>query len=538
MKKISSVICAVFSLAAFMTSCTNLDEKVFSSVTEETYQYSVADFGPNVIGGYSPLSWNYVGTYWQTQELTGCCISTPANSTGWDDGGIYKRLQFHNWNSELGQLNDLWNNYYSGVVLCNSALNKFETGMIPASSDAEMQSGIAELKALRAYYYWILLDNFGDVPIVVGISQDLPSKSTRKEVFDFAVSELKEAIPNLNETQGGVMYGRINKWAAKAILANLYLNAEVYTGTPMWNECISQCDDIINSGRCQLSDEFRDSFRAEGVESSKEVLFTVIYDYSRGKTGNYLFMNSWHSELQKKFKTNAAPNMAGGPKAIPQFIDTYDPRDSRIDDTWLRGQQYDADGNPLYCVYDRKGEPLIFTKELPDGYYTAENEGYRFNKMEVAEGSEWSCSTDIPLLRYADVLMMKAECLLRTGKSGAGELVTQVRRRAFRDNPEAASVSDDELKGNSSYYWGLVENYEITSRGNTEPIEFGRMFDERCWEFVWEGCTRRDMIRFGIFSNRTWLSHTPQGDFRTVFPIPQRAVDSNPNISQNSNYVN
>lgn len=529
---------SLFLLTIGIASCTDLDEKVFSSVTEETYNYTVNDFGPNIAGAYAALNYGYVGTYWQTQELTGCCISTPANSTGWDDGGIYKRLQFHNWNSELGQILDLWNNYYTGVILCNSVIDKIERGLIPAPSDAEIQSGLAELRALRAYYYWILFDNFGDIPLVTTMSQDLPEKTPRAEVYDFVVRELSEVIPSLNEEQGGNMYGRINRWAGKAILANVYLNAEVYTGTARWNECLSQCNDIINSGKCDLSPEFKDSFRAQGVESSKEVLFTIPYDYNRGVVGNYLFMNSWHSELQKKFLLNAVPNAAGGPKGTTQFIDTYQEGDSRLEDTWLMGQQFDAEGNPLYGVYDKKGELLIFSKELPDGNYTNEMEGYRYNKQEVPAGSEWSCSTDIPLLRYSEVLLMKAECLLRTNQPGAGELVTEVRKRAFKANPSKAIVTDDELKENSSYKWGVVEKYQITDPGNQDPIEFGRLFDERCWEFVWEGYTRRDMIRFGIFCKKSWLSHKPQGDHRIVFPIPQRAVDANPKLTQNPAYAN
>lgn len=432
----------------------------------------------------------------------------------------------------------MWNNYYTGVILCNSAIDKIERGLIPAPSDAEIQSGLAELRALRAYYYWILFDNFGDIPLVTTMSQDLPEKTPRAEVYDFVVRELSEVIPSLNEEQGGNMYGRINRWAGKAILANVYLNAEVYTGTARWNECLSQCNDIINSGKCDLSPEFKDSFRAQGVESSKEVLFTIPYDYNRGVVGNYLFMNSWHSELQKKFLLNAVPNAAGGPKGTTQFIDTYQEGDSRLEDTWLMGQQFDAEGNPLYGVYDKKGELLIFSKELPDGNYTNEMEGYRYNKQEVPTGSEWSCSTDIPLLRYSEVLLMKAECLLRTNQPGAGELVTEVRKRAFKANPSKAIVTDDELKENSSYKWGVVEKYQITDPGNQDPIEFGRLFDERCWEFVWEGYTRRDMIRFGIFCKKSWLSHKPQGDHRIVFPIPQRAVDANPKLTQNPAYAN
>ena len=134
--------------------------------------------------------------------------------------------------------------------------------------------------------------------------------------------------------------------------------------------------------------------------------------------------------------------------------------------------------------------------------YTSEMEGYRMNKYEVAEGSYSSSNTDIPVFRYAEILMMKAECLLRTGQSGAGALVTQVRQRAFKDNPELATVTDDQLKQNSSYEYGYVENYQIVDRGNTDPVQYGRMYDELGWEFAWEMHRRRDAIRFGVYTKK------------------------------------
>ena len=516
--------------------CNNLDEVVYSSVTEQTYNYSVNDFVPNVAAAYAALSYNYVYCYWQTQELSGCCIVTPPNSTGWDDGGIFKRLHFHTWNSELSQIEDLWNNYYKGVLLCNSAIERIENGIIPAPSEEIKQEGLAELKALRAYYYWILMDNFGDIPFVLTTNKDLPKKTARSDIFDYLVNELLEVIPYLSEEQNEKTYGRISKWAGKAILANLYLNAEIYTGTPYWEECIEQCNDIIASGKCQLSPNYKDSFRTYGVESSTEVLFTIVYDFNRGIYGSYLWGNSWHSELQKKFLTDATPNGAGGPKGITQFINTYQEGDTRLEDTWLMGQQFDAEGNPLYGIYDQAGELLIFTKEIPNANFTKEMEGYRINKYEVEEGAQWSSDGDIPLIRYSEVLLMKAECLLRTGQPGAGALVTEVRRRNFKSNPEKAVVTDEELKNNSCYQWGYVENYDIVDPGDQTPIPFGRMFDEWCWEFAWEAHTRRDMIRFGIFTQKSWLSHKPVGDYKIVYPMPESALIANPELVQNPDY--
>lgn len=525
------------ALTVHFTSCNDLDEVVYSSVTEQTYNYSVDDFVPNIAGAYDVLHYDYVGSYWQTQELSGCCVVTPPNSTGWDDGGIYKRLHFHNWNSELGQSTNLWNNYFKGVIFCNGAIERLEKDIIPAPSPQDKKQGLAELRTLRAYYYWILMDNFGDIPLVTAMTQELPEKTSRSQIYDFIVKELADAMPDLTEVQDGTTYGRINKWAGKAILANVYLNAEVYIGTPHWDDCITQCNDIIASGKCELSSNYKDPFRATGVEGSKEVMLTVIYDYSRGLVGNYLFMNSWHSELQKKYKLNAAPNMAGGPKGITQFVETYQEGDTRLEDSWLMGKQYDANGNPLYGVYDMAGQPLVFTKELPSGNFTSEMAGYRMNKYEVAVGSEWSCNTDIPLIRYSEVLLMKAECLLRTGKPGAGALVTEVRQRNFKNNPENATVTDEQLKGNSAYQWGYVEDFKIVEPGDQTPVTFGRMFDELCWEFAWEGHTRRDMIRFGIFTKKSWLSHKPAGDYRKVFPIPESSLTANPKLSQNPDYV-
>ncbi|MCW3788935.1 RagB/SusD family nutrient uptake outer membrane protein [Plebeiibacterium sediminum] len=535
-KNFKNIYILLLSVILF-TGCDNsLDEIVYSTITEKTYNYTANDFAPNIVGAYAPMYENDVFGRWQTQELTGCCIALPANVTGWDDGGVYKKLMFHTWNSEAMQIGQLWDKSYRGAILCNSAISRLENNIIPAPSEEERLDAIAELRALRAYYYWMICDNFGDAPLVITTSQELPEKSTRQEIYNFIVDELTEVIPDLSEVQGAELYGRFNKWAAKTLLANIYINAEVYTGVAKWNECIQECNDIINSGKCELSPDYKDPFKIEGSETSKEVLFTIPYDYDRGIVGNFLFMNSWHSELQKKYETVYPPNAAGGPKGVTQFIDTYQAGDIRLQDSWLMGQQYDSEGNMLYGIYDKAGEPLVFSKDLPDGKYTNEMEGYRMGKYEIAVGSQWSADSDIPLFRYAEVLLMKAECLLRTGQAGAGALVTEVRNRAFKDNPELAIVTDDQLKENSAFQWGLVEDYVISSPGDQSAVEFGRMFDEWNWEFAWEGYTRRNMIRFGVFTSKSWLSHEPNGDYRSVFPIPESVITSNPLLDQNPNY--
>ncbi|MBR0525289.1 MAG: RagB/SusD family nutrient uptake outer membrane protein [Prevotella sp.] len=539
MKKNRSISKYMLALlvATGLTACSNnMDEVVYSDVMEQSYNYQTKDFATNINGAYDPLRSTTQMMFWQTQELTSCAIVTAPNISGWNDGGVYLQQHFHNWNSELGVINDIWNGYYRGVVLCNSAIAKVQDDRFPGISDAQKAEGLAELRALRAYYYWLICDNFGDAPLVTTMEQGLPQKATRKELYDFLVSELTEAIPDLSENQDASTYGRFNKWAGKCLLANVYVNAEVYTGTPQWEACIQQCDDIINSGKCALSPNYKDPFRTTGVEDSKEVLMTIPYDYDRAIWGNWLWMNSWHKELKKRYLTAGTPNEAGGMKAIGQFIDSYDPDDGRIDDTWLHGLQYDADGNLLYGQYDMPGEPLNFTKDLPSANYTNEMEGYRMNKYEVERDAQWSSNTDIPVFRYAEVLLMKGECLLRLNRPGAGQLVTQVRQRNFKSHPEKAVVTDEQLRGDSNYPWGYVENYKIVDKGDQTPVRFGRMFDEYMWEYAYESHARRDMIRFGVYTTKSWLSHKPNGNHRTVFPIPESALTANPNLTQNPDY--
>ena len=540
MKTINKIVGIVtsISLAGIMSCCSNdLTEKVYSSITQDSYEYTVKDFKSVVSSVYSPLRGVFSHTgFWTANEVTGDAIVSPPTATGWYDGGQYMHFHYHDWNSELANIKEFWDWMYRGALFANYSIELIESGKVPAPSLEAKEQGIMELRAARAFYYWLICDNFGDAPLVITTSDEMPEKSSRKEIFDFIVKELIEVIPYLSEEQGGAMYGRFNKWAAKTLLANVYLNAEVYTGTAHWEDCIVQCNDIINNSTCMLSQNFKDSFRSSGVESSKEIILAVPYDKIIA-TGNDMHMRSWQAQLKDKFNLEATPWGSGTTMAITQFADTYDEDDSRIDDTWLRGAQYSSNGEILKGIYDNIGEDFIIVKEIPDASYVKEFEGWRMNKFEVAPQTPSSSDTDFPFFRFAEVLMMKAECLLRTGQPGAGALVSQVRERAFRDHPEKIMVTDEQLKANSIYQYGYVEKYHIVDPGNQDPVEFGRLYDELGWEFVWEAHRRRDMIRFGLFTKKSWLSHKPKGDYRSVFPIPEVVLTSNPKLTQNPNYL-
>ncbi|MET6996109.1 RagB/SusD family nutrient uptake outer membrane protein [Chitinophaga defluvii] len=529
MKSIKQYILAIAIAPVMWSACNNdLNEIVYSDVTEQSYTYESATAAMGIV--YANMR-NLFGhtNFYMIQETTSDELVMPANPSGWDDGGIYKRLHLHTWNSENPQLLNMWNALYRGVTNSNRVIAQLESGKVPTPAGVTKESLIAEMKAARAFFYWLICDNFGNAPLVITTTTDLPDKATRKQLYDFIVSELTAAMPSLSAETGKQLYGRFNKWAAKALLANIYLNAQVYTGEAKWQDCLRECNDIISANKYSLEAVYRNVFVTQN-ENSPEIVFAIPFDENRGG-GFFVDMFSWHAALRDKRAMQVTPWGSGAAMGVSQFIDTYDPADKRLTDTWLMGQQFALDGvTPLKGSYDKAGQNLIFTKDLPDGLFTGESEGYRQNKFEVKVGARFDLGNDFPFFRYAQVLMMKAECLMRTGDAGsAAQIVSDVRKRNFSD-PAKAVVTAAALTGNTRYRYGYVEKYVMTDRGNTDVVQYGGFMDELGWEFAWEAQRRRDNIRFGIFTKKSWLSHKPQQDGRTVFMIPQAAVNSNPKL--------
>lgn len=535
----------IFSIASsiLLASCTDLKENVYSTLTQSSYKYSQKDLRAVVGACYTPLrSYMSHGGLWAMDNTTTDMLVMPPNSTGWDDAGTYRRMHTHSWNSEQGDIRSAWNATWKGIGLCNNTLKQFESNQL-GLDDATNKAAIAELRALRSYYYWVVVDNWGDAPLVLEPTQELPEKVTRKEIYDFIVNELTEVIPSLSETQGGEQYGLMNKWAAYALLARIYINAGVYTGTPQWQACVDACDKIIDSKKFALSSNFKDCFRASqtAMATNKEIIFAIPFDQSLA-TGFSLHLFSWGAPVKKVYNLSSTPWGSGSAMAVPQFVDTYDPDDSRFSDSFLHGIQYEyGTNNPIMCIYDTKdgSYPVLnYTKEIQSGNFTMEWEGCRMNKFEVLPDTPGNLDNDQPIFRYAEILLMKAECLLRLNKTGAGALVSEVRARAFKSNPSKATVTDSQLKENSSYKYGMyLEDYGKSMKaGDSSPIELGRLYDEYKWEFAWEFGNRTRCIRFGVFTKKNWLSHEAKGEFVSLFPIPESALTPNPKLQQNPNY--
>lgn len=521
-----------FTFATTVSSCTNLDEEVYSEVLASSFKPTERDLPYILAPVYAPfraLMFGWQG-YFDLQEESADAIITPVRPNGWDDAGTYRRMHQHTWTSEQWQPTNTWNQAFSAITRTNMVIMQIEDGSIPLP-EAVGSAAIAELRAVRALAYYLLLDNHGNVPIVTDYADvSLPEQRTRAEVYEFVISELTGVLPQLSE-EVSPMYGRMNRWAAKALLAKIYLNAEVYIGTPKWELVIQEADDIINSQAYALDANYSDVFTYTN-QNSGEIIFAVPYDEIYG-TGSQIHMKTLDPLSRLVYGMSAGP--WGGNCAVPQFIDTYDPDDSRLYDTWIQGPQYHAS----------TGEEVInYVKHVPgiggDGTVAPSNSGYRIGKYEIKQGATSNLDNDYPMFRYADILMMKAEALLRTGDAaGAATLVTQVRQRAFKDHPEKATVTGDQLLQGSSYNYGWQnKDGSVDGVNGGADIEYGRFLDELGWEFAAEAHRRQDIIRFGVFQTKTWFNHRPheKAQSRTLFPIPEGERTKNPNLDQNDGY--
>lgn len=569
MKKIIRTF--TITLLLFSVSCADLDQDIYSEIAVDNYTFTADDMDKLMAPAYWSFSNVVLGFHPAlTQSISSDQIAICSNASGWDDGGVFKRMHRHTWNSEQSHVWAEWDGYYQSITSVNRVLDQFER--IPGLDEGLKKRYNAEMRAVRAYCYWRLLDQFEEMPLVTSFTDtELPMPATRQEIYNFVESELTEILPSLSAKSDKTTYGRFNQWAARAVLVYLYLNAAVYTGTPQWEKCIQHSDAIINSQQFMLEPNYSNPFKVHN-ENSKELIFAIPCDNTI--RGIMIHMTSLHAAIKGKYLMDDAPWGAGGAKGLTQWVDTYDPHDKRLDATWEAGPQFGSDGSPLLGIYENKGEPLVFSRAIPNGLHTDEFHGYRIAKYEIEPGTKWRLSNDIPIFRYATILLAKAESLLRSGQGGAGALVSEVRARAFDDAADA-TVTDAELNVDSSYRYGFYEKdfgYDIAlwlesgesddakrkygvpdavyqeASGKTvseyfnespedlSPIMYGRMLDEWGWETAWENNRRMDLIRFGVFTTKQWASHKPQGDYRTTWPIPQRALDANKNLKQTPGY--
>jgi len=507
MKTVKYILLA--SVTALMAGCTDLGETVYREIVADTYYVDGDAVTSAYLAVYGPLQDVWEENYFNLTEFSTDEACRPTRLQNGYDGGQWIRMHRHQWLTIESRVEDIWNKCYKGIGFANTCLKDFQSldfGKLRLSTPLAQMT--AELRGMRAFYYYMLCDMFGGVAIVEEVSADAPARNSRVEVFEFVEKELNAVMSDLPVKGSGNDYGKFTQGAALSILAKLYLNAEIWTGTERRQDCINVCDRIISSGKYSLDAGWQDPFHYFN-ENSAENIFVIPYDQLHATQMNYpgRFLHYCHA-----YTYGFPVPSSNGVCTEKSFYEKFKPNDRRIKQ-WLVGPQYMADGKtPLPCVMDMAGQNLVLDPYIKNMEEGVENSGVRNVKFQIQFGTpDYPQDNDIPVTRYADVLFMKAECLLRNGqKAEALTLINACRARCFdADEPDRAYTD----------------------------IDLDEFLDERAREFCYETCRRQDLIRFGKFNDAWW--DKPQTDpSRRLFPIPDARVKANPNMVQNPGYEN
>jgi starch-binding outer membrane protein, SusD/RagB family len=515
-----------------ITGCTKLDVPVVSEITPDNFPKTEEDFisieGPL----FSNLSQYYMQGIWFNQENTADGMVLTANGGNWYDAGRYYNDHHHTWATDSRFISEAWTCCFGGISKANSLLPLFEK----AEESSFKKTAIAEIRAMRAYYYFLAIDMWGDVPLTTTFGKDavVGGRVARATVSDFIETELLAAIPDLSGVTGSTTYGRPTKWMAYALLAKLYINSPVYTGISRNDDVVSMCDKIITeantNGKIALDADYLAEFYPTNGPATTDFLFEAVYD-ANNILLNYPARYWLHKLLKTKYGLPFTPS--GCLKTWPAFYDkfTIDNTDVR-QKIWLTGIQYNTDGTPITVQTTKKGldsrytgtdgsaivtYTLEFTRNIEfrslekfdtGDDYVGLGQGYRCNKFYPDKNSSTrDQSNDIPILRYADVLLMKAEAILRGAAPTMGQtalsLVNTVRARS-----KASQFTSIDLNG---------------------------LLDERARELCFEGWRRNDLIRFGKWED-SWGVKTDNDIRHRVLPIPATEIDLNPLMVQNDGY--
>ncbi len=531
------------AIVTLATGCTDLNVDVKSQYTEYPTESKVA------------LEAKMADVYYAFRSVLGnkynryqTFASDEASGLSFDgdyyDGAENVNPTLHNFKAEDGTL-DYWADLAGGITKCNKAIDEFGE----ANDDLTL-SYIAAARTMRAFYHFVLMDSFGDVPILNKLYDDNEaiSRSPRKEVAEFIEKELLESVPYLSTANDASTYGKPNKWMAEALLVKLYINWGVYTcgdvtsydaastANSKLNDCVKYCDDIIKSGIFNLNDEYRSKFMYDNGVQIADFIYAMPYDcvnakglyYGRYRTFRKIDNGSPVGYYGEKMKNSCAGIMAMNPEFSSLFSLQGDDRNNAV----LGGKVFVHDpitGEETSIPYMYKGEQLEFTQTitLKEGGEEQLNagadangwrQGWRSikfypNPNEYA-GYSRNQSNDVPIFRYADILLTKAEAILR-GATATGD-----------DTPQSL--------------FNQIRSYVGAPLLDHTP-SLGELLDERGREFFDENWRRNDMIRFGTFENEYGFHKKgfPNARFDKtcrIYPVPQSVLNENTNWKQNAGY--
>ena len=530
--KLNRLFISAGLFAMTLTGCTDLDMSPKSQYTEDPSQNSGVDPMIVVEAKMADVYYHLAGTlgrrYMEAQCLASDEFTSLAFAGGYYDSGTYAHQALH-----CSSPNDASIGWYddvtAGITKANTILEELGSG-----ASAQMK---APARAIRAYYTWILMDSYGDTPILDKVQAEgsVVPRSPRKEVAEWIESELNDIIPVLTDDVTENTYGKPTKWMAEALLAKLYINWPVYTAesvdqydaataaNPKLDACIAACDEIINSGKFNLgSVDYLHKFSYDNGWQVEDFIYAIPYDainrqgmqYARPRTFKdmkNLLPNVYGST--DKFTQSFGGNMVVTPEFAKLFSLDGDIRNLCI----LRGDVYVRDPKTLRPTTEPfmyKGNQVHFTEDITlakkDNTIEVGNDANAY--QQGCHSIKWfttpadynngrNQSNDLPIFRFADILLMKAEALTRQGSSGAKALFNQI--RSYAGAPAIAN----------------------------EPT-LQEIYDERGREFFDENWRRNDMIRFGHYEDEFFPHYKdfPDANFdkrHRIFPVPQNTINLN-----------
>lgn len=494
-----------------------LTKLYFNFVSNETTDLQVSDAGASEL----------VRAFWTVQEVT-----SDACKCAWENDAWVRAMNTNTWSDADNDatyavyVRTLQGIAYTNEYLRQTASDRLSDRGVSSELAAKIQGFRAEARFLRAYFYWMALDVFGDVPFTTenspfggGVN---PKQASRKDVFDYCISELTAlAADNSPMPAARSNYPRADKGAVLGLLARMYLNAEVYTGTPMWQEAKDACEDIFTMGY-SLCPEYTDLFRGdngENPEALNEVLFGISYDaeqtQSHGGTSYLTLAAIAATDVSSTQMINGVNNGWGGIRVPYEYVEkyfnvrnadysagTYDVNDKRGRMFYIKGRSESMDG-ALYVFLN--GWSCLKFNNIP---HNMDQDSY----LATAASKAYS-DIDFPMIRLGEIYLIYAEACMNLGQA----------------NTALPKVQDLAARA------GVTAPTSITQEW---------LIEERARELMWEGHRRTDLIRYGKFTSSSFLwtykggSFSGQGfdDHMKIFAIPASELASNPELHQNPGY--
>lgn len=508
MKKILYTI-SLAAVTLMGVGCTNLDEEVYSDIPKEDFFKSEKMLRVYAARAYTSLqAWGSEQSIWTLNIQTADECAAPKNCVNdWVDPR-YLQLQTHTYTNQNKLVRMGWDYCFDGASTCNDVITEINAS--PYQFDGK-KTILAEMKLLRAFYYFLAVDGWGNVPLSISsTSKELPEQIKRDSMFYFLEKEILDNVGDLDEVPTTSNYGRVTKGMAYTLLAKLYLMSEKWTGVARWDKAEAACDSVMNKGHYKIEDNFKANFAVHNEGSSENIFvipFSTVYTPS-DHNDFVIYIMTLCPEHSQTY--NIPTTCWDGLICQPDFFQTFDANDKRLSDTFLYGQQYDLSGKAITGFVL---EPIVDAAKYSTG--KGVHDGARLGKWTyqtdgLLKGDQVSMDNDFGVFRYADVVLMWAEALVRQGRAGEAAANADLQKIRTRANLAPMTAADLTLDG---------------------------ILLERGHELAWEGWRHQDLIRFGKYNGIWWAKPSVSPAYTELYPIPRERLAANSNLHQNDGYT-